>query len=90
MINRTRHLFVTAMKIQILISKEYKWSVAISTFIAIITLKGLLKRKEFVASLNIVFQLDFEIFRTIASFIKISSGHFIIIKQIFMKFFRTI
>ena len=37
-----------------------------------------------------VFQLDFEIFRTIASFIKISSGHSLIIKLIFIKFFRTI
>jgi hypothetical protein len=37
-----------------------------------------------------VFQLDFEIFRTIASFIKISSGHYLIIKLIFIKFFRTI
>ena len=39
---------------------------------------------------NSVFQLDFEIFRTIVSFIKISSGHFLIIKLIFIKFFRTI
>jgi hypothetical protein len=38
--------------------------------------------------LNPVFQLDFEIFRTIASFIKIISGHSLIIKQIFIKFFR--
>jgi hypothetical protein len=37
-----------------------------------------------------VFQLHFEIFRTIASFIKISSGHSLIIKLIFVKFFRTI
>jgi hypothetical protein len=37
-----------------------------------------------------VFQLDFEIFRTIASFVKISSGHSLIIKLIFIKFFRTI
>jgi len=37
-----------------------------------------------------VLQLDFEIFTTIASFIKISSGHSFIIKQIFTKFFRTI
>jgi hypothetical protein len=36
------------------------------------------------------FQLDFEIFRTIVSFIKISSGHSLIIKLIFIKFFRTI
>ena len=36
-----------------------------------------------------MFQLDFEIFRTIASFIKISSGHSLIIKLIFIKFFRT-
>ena len=45
-------------------------------------------------SLNVViwyavFQLDFEIFRTIASFMKISSGHILIIKLIFIKFFRT-
>jgi hypothetical protein len=32
----------------------------------------------------------FEIFRTIVSFIKISSGHSLIIKIIFTKFFRTI
>jgi len=31
-----------------------------------------------------VFQLDFEIFRTIASFTKISSGHSLIIKIIFI------
>jgi len=37
-----------------------------------------------------VFQPDFEIFRTIVSFIKISSGHSLIIKLIFIKFFRTI
>ena len=37
-----------------------------------------------------VFQLDFEIFTTIASFINISSGHSLIIKLIFIKFFRTI
>ena len=37
-----------------------------------------------------VFKLDFEIFRTIASFIKISSGHFFIIKIIIIKFFRII
>jgi len=37
-----------------------------------------------------VFQLDFEIFRAIASFIKISTGHSLIIKLIFIKFFRTI
>jgi hypothetical protein len=37
-----------------------------------------------------VFQLDFDIFRTIASFIKISSGHSVIIKIILIKFFRTI
>ena len=37
-----------------------------------------------------VFQLAFEIFRTVASFIKISSGHSLIIKLIFIKFFRTI
>ena len=36
-----------------------------------------------------MFQLDFEISRTIASFIKISSGHSLIIKLIFIKFFRT-
>jgi hypothetical protein len=36
------------------------------------------------------FQLDFEIFRTIVSFIKISSGHSLIVKLIFIKFFRTI
>ena len=36
------------------------------------------------------FQLDFEIFRTIASFIKISSGHSLLIKLIFRKFFWTI
>jgi hypothetical protein len=35
-------------------------------------------------------QLDLEIFRTIASFIKISSGHSLIIKLFFIKFFRTI
>jgi hypothetical protein len=33
----------------------------------------------------LVFQLDFEIIKTIASFIKISSGH-----SIFIKFLRTI
>ena len=38
----------------------------------------------------IIFQLDFEIFRTIASFIKIYSGHVLVIKVIFIKFFRTI
>ena len=32
----------------------------------------------------------FGIFRTIASFIKISLGHSLIIRQIFIKFFRTI
>ena len=37
-----------------------------------------------------VFQLDFEIFRIIAIFIQISSGHFLIIKLLFTKFFRTI
>ena len=37
-----------------------------------------------------LFQLDIEIVRTIASFIKISSGHSLIIKLIFIKFFRTI
>jgi hypothetical protein len=39
-----------------------------------------------------VFQLDFQIFRTIASFIKISSVHSLIIKPpvIFIKFFWTI
>ena len=37
-----------------------------------------------------VFQLDFEIFRTIASFIKTYSGHSLIIKLNFIKFFRTI
>ena len=31
-----------------------------------------------------VFQIDFEVFRTIASFIKISSGHSKIIKLIFI------
>jgi len=31
---------------------------------------------EFVSSTRSVFQLDFEIFRTISSFIKISSGQF--------------
>ena len=36
-----------------------------------------------------VFQLDFEIFRAIASFMKISSGHSLIIKLIFIKIFRT-
>jgi len=40
--------------------------------------------------LHWVFQLDFKIFKTIASFIKISSGHSLIIKLIFIKFFRTI
>jgi hypothetical protein len=35
-------------------------------------------------------QLDFEIFRTIASFINISSWHSLINKLIFIKFFRTI
>ena len=39
---------------------------------------------------NSVFQLDFEMFRTVASYIKISSGHSLIIKLIFMKFFSTI
>jgi hypothetical protein len=34
---------------------------------------------------NTVFQLDFEIFRTIASFIKISSGHSLIIKLIILQ-----
>jgi len=34
-----------------------------------------------------VFQLDFEIFRTIASFMKKCSGHSLIIKLIFIKFF---
>ena len=37
-----------------------------------------------------LFQLDIEIVRTIASFIKISSGHSLIIKLILIKFFRTI
>ena len=37
-----------------------------------------------------VFQLDFKIFRTIACFNKISSVHSLIIKLIFIKFFRTI
>jgi hypothetical protein len=41
-------------------------------------------------NLQSVFQLDFEIFRTIANFIKISSGHSLIIKLIVIKFFRTI
>ena len=41
-------------------------------------------------SICIIFQLDFEIFRTIASFIKISSEHSLVIKLIFIKFFRTI
>ena len=41
-------------------------------------------------NLRPVFQLDFEIFRTIASFIKISSGHSLMIKLIFIKFFRII
>ena len=36
-----------------------------------------------------MFHLDFEIFRTIASFVKISSEHSLIIKLIFIKFFRT-
>ena len=36
-----------------------------------------------------VFHLNFEIFRTIASFIKISWGHSLIIKLIFIKFFRV-
>ena len=44
----------------------------------------------FVCVILSVFQLDFEIFRTIASFIKIPSGHSLIIKLIFIKFFRTI
>ena len=35
-----------------------------------------------------VFQLDFEIFSTIARFIKISSGHSLIIKLIFIKKFQ--
>jgi hypothetical protein len=34
--------------------------------------------------------VDFEIFRTIANFIKISSGHSLIIKLIYIKFFRKI
>ena len=33
----------------------------------------------------IVFQLDFEIYRTIDSFIKISPGHSLMIKQFFYK-----
>ena len=37
-----------------------------------------------------MFQLEFEIFGAIASFIKIYSGHSFIIKLIFIKFFRTI
>ena len=37
-----------------------------------------------------VFQLDYEIFRTIANFIKISVGHSLLISLIFIKFFRTI
>ena len=37
-----------------------------------------------------VFQLDFEFFRTIVSFIKISSGHSLIIKLILLQFFMTI
>jgi hypothetical protein len=37
-----------------------------------------------------VFQVDFEIFRSIASFVKISSGRSLIIKLIFIKFFKTI
>ena len=39
---------------------------------------------------NTVFQPDFEIFRTISSFTKISSGHSLIIELIFIKFFRKI
>jgi hypothetical protein len=39
---------------------------------------------------RIVFQLDFEIFKAIASYVKISSRHSIIIKLIFIKYFRTI
>ena len=39
---------------------------------------------------NTVFQPDFEIFRTISSFTKISSGHSLIIELFFIKFFRTI
>ena len=37
-----------------------------------------------------VFQLIFEIFKTVARFIKILSGHALIIKLIFIKFFSTI
>jgi len=40
--------------------------------------------------MNSVFQLDFKIFRTRASFIKISSGHSLIIKLILIQFCRTI
>ena len=45
---------------------------------------------QFICLILTAFQLDFEIIRTIASFIKISSGHSLIIKLIFIKFFRTI
>ena len=55
--------------------------------------KNLQQNKEIEKNSNnistAVFQLDFEIFRTIASFIKISSGHSLKIKLIFIKFFRT-
>jgi hypothetical protein len=42
------------------------------------------------SDINAVFQLDFEIFRTIACFIKISSGHSLKIKLIVIKFFKSI
>jgi len=47
-------------------------------------------QEEFEDTIGAVFHLHFEIFRTIASFIKISSGHSLIIKLIFIKFLRTI
>jgi len=40
--------------------------------------------------MHTVFQLDFEIFRTIASLIKISSRHSLIFKLFSIKFVRTI
>jgi hypothetical protein len=43
-----------------------------------------------VRDITSVFQLDFGIFRTIASFIKISSGQSLIIKLIIINFFRII
>jgi hypothetical protein len=44
----------------------------------------------FYKPIPVEFQLELEIFRTIASFIKISAEHSLIVKIIIIKFFRTI